>query len=85
VAPELGREFANLELMPRTVNRRKGVKIGQRQLDHGRRFAAAGLLSSSALARLTAARSLPGIICGSTAASFSGMEALPLGAHRSRN
>jgi hypothetical protein len=36
VAPELGREFANLELMPRTVNRRKGVKIGQRQLDYGR-------------------------------------------------
>jgi hypothetical protein len=31
--PQYGKEFWNLELMPRTLNRRKGDAVGQRQLD----------------------------------------------------
>lgn len=47
VAPQLCNELANLELMPRTLNRRKGAKMGQRQRDYARRFNAAGMLSDS--------------------------------------
>jgi hypothetical protein len=31
--PQFSKEFWNLELMPRTLNRRKGDSVGQRQLD----------------------------------------------------
>src|SRR4029453_15933709 len=45
LAPELKAEFANLELMPAPLNRRKGAKVGQRQLAHARRLKAAGVIS----------------------------------------
>ena len=45
LAPELKAEFANLELMPATFNRRKGSKVGQRQLAHARRLRAAGVIT----------------------------------------
>jgi hypothetical protein len=44
VVPVLGNEMANLELMPRTLNRRKSNTMGQRQRDYLRRFKAAGVL-----------------------------------------
>lgn len=45
LAPELGKEFANLELLPRSVNRKKGAKMGQRQRDYAQKFRDAGLIS----------------------------------------
>ena len=44
VEPALGKEIANLELLPRTLNRRKGAKMGERQRDYLRKFRAADLL-----------------------------------------
>jgi 5-methylcytosine-specific restriction endonuclease McrA len=41
VVPELRNEIANLELMPRTLNRRKGSKMGARQRDYLRKMNAA--------------------------------------------
>lgn len=35
--PEFAKQFWNLELMPRSLNRMKGDKVGQRQLDLLRR------------------------------------------------
>ena len=45
VAPSLDLVLANLELMPQSVNSRKGAKIGQRQIDLANKLHAAGLLS----------------------------------------
>jgi hypothetical protein len=45
VTPSLDRVLANLELMPHSLNIRKGAKIGQRQLDLANKLRAAGLLS----------------------------------------
>ncbi len=44
VEPALGREIANLELLPRTLNRRKGATMGARQADYLAKFRAAELL-----------------------------------------
>ena len=44
-APELDNELANLEIMPASLNRRKGAKIGARQLDYLNRFVEADLIS----------------------------------------
>jgi hypothetical protein len=41
VVPKLRNEIANLELMPRTLNRRKGSKMGARQRDYLRKMNAA--------------------------------------------
>jgi hypothetical protein len=46
VVPELRNEIANLELMPRTLNRRKGSKMGARQKDYLRRFIETNRLDS---------------------------------------
>ncbi len=35
--PQYGKEFWNLELMPQSLNRRKGDTVGQRQMDLLRR------------------------------------------------
>jgi hypothetical protein len=43
VEPALGKEIANLELMPRTLNRRKGASMGTRQRDYLERFRALDL------------------------------------------
>jgi hypothetical protein len=45
VTPSLDRVLANLELMPHSLNIRKGAKIGQRQVDLANKLRAAGLLS----------------------------------------
>jgi hypothetical protein len=44
VAPTLDKVLANLELMPHSLNIRKGAKIGQRQIDLANKLQAAGLL-----------------------------------------
>lgn len=38
VAPEFGNWIGNLEFMPRTLNRRKGAKMGERQWSHYRKL-----------------------------------------------
>jgi len=49
VAPELGNELANLEVLHRTENRRKSDRIGERQLAHAELFFKAGLLNQASL------------------------------------
>ncbi len=44
VEPALDREIANLELLPRTLNRRKGASMGARQWDYLEKFRRADLL-----------------------------------------
>lgn len=56
VAPELAKEFANLELLPQTLNRRQGAKIGARQRAYGLKFKDAGMISEE---RFTALRARP--------------------------
>jgi hypothetical protein len=56
LAPELGNKIANLEIMPRTMNRRKGATMGQRQRDYARRFAAIEMLSTESLRRIPGGR-----------------------------
>ena len=45
VAPTLDKVLTNLELMPHSLNIRKGAKIGQRQIDLANKLQAAGLLT----------------------------------------
>lgn len=45
VAPTLDKVLANLELMPHSLNIRKGAKVGQRQIDLANKLQAAGLLT----------------------------------------
>jgi hypothetical protein len=45
VAPNLDKVLANLELMPHSLNIRKGAKIGQRQIDLANKLQATGLLT----------------------------------------
>ena len=56
VAPELENVIANLELMPLTLNQRKGSKVGDRQVSLARQLHAAGLLSADGLQRVIAAK-----------------------------
>lgn len=55
LAPELDHELANLELLPERLNRQKSARVGKRQLDHARRFEAAGLLRAGTVERVQAA------------------------------
>jgi hypothetical protein len=48
----VGNELANLELLPRTLNRGKSDHVGARQLAHAERLAEAGLLSAASLERV---------------------------------
>ncbi len=52
VVPELDKELANLELMPAVINRKKGAKIGARQLDYIKRFVSAGIISEQVAERV---------------------------------
>ena len=49
ICPELDNTLYNLEMMPLTLNQRKSAKIGQRQIDLGRRWNQDGLLSYAGL------------------------------------
>lgn len=59
VSPALDLVLANLELMPHSLNLRKGAKIGQRQIDLARKLHAAGLLSETERQQILA-RQTPG-------------------------
>ncbi len=54
VAPELDNVIANLELMPLSVNQRKGDAVTSRQADLARKLNAAGLFSDEGLKRTLA-------------------------------
>jgi len=45
-APTLDKVLANLELMPHSLNIRKGAKVGQRQIDLANKLLQAGLLTT---------------------------------------
>ena len=53
--------LANLELMPHSLNIRKGAKIGQRQIDLANKLRAAGLLSDMDRQRVIS-RQTPGFV-----------------------
>jgi hypothetical protein len=61
VTPSLDLVLANLELMPHSLNLRKGAKIGQRQIDLANKLHKAGLLSAMDLERVVA-RQTPGFV-----------------------
>ena len=44
-SPPCGNEIANLELLPRTLNRRKGARMGERQRDYLEKFREADLVA----------------------------------------
>jgi len=59
LAPELGNELANLELMPASLNRRKSNRVGQRQLAYAQTFLEAGLLTPESMERLRQRSRMP--------------------------
>jgi hypothetical protein len=52
LAPEVGNELANLEMLPRTVNRKKSDKVMERQVDYAERLHEAGLIKSETLEKV---------------------------------
>ena len=61
VSPSLDLVLANLELMPHSLNLRKGSKVGQRQIDLANKLLEAGLLSENENATVLARRT-PGFV-----------------------
>jgi hypothetical protein len=61
VSPSLDLVLANLELMPHSLNMRKGSKIGQRQIDLANKLLQAGLLSAHEHAVIVSRRT-PGFV-----------------------
>lgn len=61
VSPSLDLVLANLELMPHSLNLRKGSKVGQRQIDLANKLLEAGLLSENEHATVIARRT-PGFV-----------------------
>lgn len=55
LAPEVGNELANLELMPASVNRRKSARVGQRQAAYADAFRGAGLITPQTHERIRGA------------------------------
>jgi hypothetical protein len=56
VAPELGNDFGNLELMPQSLNQKKKDKVGDRQRALARQFFQAGVIDAPTLERILQAR-----------------------------
>lgn len=54
VAPEIGNDLANLELMPGKLNNKKRAKVGQRQKDLASKLHDAGVLNDEVLSRILA-------------------------------
>jgi len=52
LAPEVGNEIANLELLPASLNRRKSDRIGQRQVAYADDFRGAGLITPATHERI---------------------------------
>lgn len=59
LAPEVGNELANLEMLPRSLNRSKSAQVGERQLAHARRLREAGLLTDASFDKVQARYSTP--------------------------
>jgi hypothetical protein len=59
VAPEIGNDLANLELMPSALNLRKSAKIGERQRALARGLKAAGVIDAKTLARIQGTMTAP--------------------------
>lgn len=59
LAPEAGNELANLEMLPRTLNRQKSNKVGERQTAHAQKLHDAGLLTKDSLERVKSAALKP--------------------------
>lgn len=55
VAPELGNQVLNLELLPASLNSAKGAKVGKRQVVFAGELRAAGLLSEAGYQAVLAA------------------------------
>ena len=58
LAPEVGNELANLEMLPKTLNRAKSNAVGERQVSHAKRLLNAGLLTPESYQRVVAQASL---------------------------
>ncbi len=56
ISPSLDLVLANLELMPQSLNLRKGSKVGQRQVDLANKLLQAGLLSPAEHSRVISRR-----------------------------
>lgn len=54
LAPEAGNDLSNLELTPRSVNRRKSNRVGPAQLEHAARLLEARLITAESYGRVTA-------------------------------
>jgi hypothetical protein len=54
LAPEVGNELANLEMLPKTLNREKSNRVNERQMAHAERLREAGLLTEESYARVKA-------------------------------
>ena len=54
LAPEVGNELANLEMLPADLNRSKSNKVGERQLALAKKFKDAALISEATLANVQA-------------------------------
>jgi hypothetical protein len=54
LAPEIGNELANLEMLPRTLNRQKSNRVGARQLAYADKFYEAGMLPKTSWERVHA-------------------------------
>ena len=52
LAPEVGNELANLEMLPKTLNREKSNRVSERQLAHAERLREAGLLTGESYTRV---------------------------------
>jgi len=48
----VGNELANLEMLPKTLNREKSNRVNERQLAHAERLREAGLLTGESYARV---------------------------------
>ena len=49
LAPEVGNELANLEMLPKSLNRQKSNRVNERQLAHAEKLFEAGLLRKESL------------------------------------
>jgi len=55
LAPEAGNELANLEMLPKSLNRQKSDRVEDRQLAHAEKLFEAKLLTKESLVRVKAA------------------------------
>jgi 5-methylcytosine-specific restriction endonuclease McrA len=52
LAPEVGNELANLEMLPKTLNRKKSNQVGERQLSYAEKLCTAGMVSKESLEKV---------------------------------